>query len=60
MSKSTYWIVEAENIKILGHGNIFYKFKKNIIKRIDNRLSIFEIKEHNINVDPFPKLVYKL
>ena len=36
MSKSTYWIVEAENIKILGHGNIFYKFKKNIIKRIDN------------------------
>ena len=31
-----------------------------IIKRIDNRLSIFEIKEHNINVDPFPKLVYKL
>lgn len=31
-----------------------------IIKRIDNKLSIFEIKEHNINVDPFPKLVYKL
>lgn len=36
MSKRTYWVVNAENIQILNHGNIFYKFKNSIIKRIDN------------------------
>lgn len=36
MSKRTYWVVDAENIQIINHGNIFYKFKNIIIKRIDN------------------------
>lgn len=36
MSKRTYWIVESENIKVLNHGNILYKVKSSIIKRINN------------------------